>query len=218
MPTMQLSQSLMNHQDIEPIGHCPQVNQVKSKASSNPGRHQNLGSVQGLVPSRIQNVKTESKHHLLIRSLAYVVESTRAPMTTPVQAQPVQCRKVQARACKSMDEVVLDSQEESEDDDNSDEGQNFDGYNEGYNDSDENHNDSRDDPQFNLDSEERREIEMDLNAGEQGYQAEVSRPFEGGDAEMKQVIDADLDLSHSATHTGNNNGKPYSPHSSYTLC
>ena len=59
---------------------------------------------------------------------------------------------------------------------------------------------------------------MDLNAGEQRYQAEVSRPFEGGDAEMKQVIDADLDLSHSATHTGNDNGKPYSPHSSYTLC
>ena len=139
-------------------------------------------------------------------------------MTTPVQAQPVQCRKVQARACKSMDEVVLDSQEESEDDDNSDEGQNFDGYNEGYDDSDENHNDSRDDPQFNLDGEERREIEMDLNAREQGYQDEVSGPFEGGDTEMKQVIDADLDLSHGAMHTGNNNSKPHSAHSSYTLC
>lgn len=171
--------------EVEQAGH-PKANQGKNKSSGNSGRQQNLPSVQGIVPSRIQNVGTESKHCLSVRPPAYVVESARAPKTASTQAQPVPSQKVPTRS-QSTDEVVSDSQEEdaSEDEDaDGEDDQNYDGYQEGY---DEDENENRDNLEFDLNSEERREIEMDPDAGEHGgYELE------------DEVSGPNLDLSHGA--------------------
>jgi hypothetical protein len=111
-------------------------------------------------------------------------------MTASTQAQPVPHHKVPIGAL-SKDEEVLDFQEEYEDgesgededgsedeDGGGEDNQDYDGYHKGYDEGDK--NDNQDNLEFDLNSEERREIEMDPNAasGEQEYKLEdeVSSP------------------------------------------
>ena len=189
MPTMQPHQLMIKIPQVEQAGH-PQANQGKNKSSGNSGRQQNRPSVQGIVPSHIQ-VGTESKCCLSARPPAYVAESARAPMPASTQAQPVPYQKV-PKGAPSKDETVPDSQEEDEGEDRGEDedggededrggedDQDYDGYHKGYDEGDE---DDNRDLEFNLNSQERREIEMDPNAGEQ--EDEVSGP--------------NLDLLHSA--------------------